>query len=846
MRSRHVRAGGTLAATLGAMMLLLAGILPQAAPAQAAAPAEAATPSGGGAVTVAGPPVWQPAKGTYGARGKVTVSPAVNLTDQVVHVSWTGFTPTTDGSPTPVTVDLVQSPHVFYGVRVYECRGADPKITDCYGSSLYGADSSKGFQQPIPVPGSTTPEFPSNAVLAATHPDGSGQADLEVWTAHESQSLGCDVSHACSLVVEPNYGGDPLGYQNVLGIGKPGCENHTWDTDTSYAATAADVIISTNDVNNGNYDGEQCAWTHHVVVPLKFAPTPSDCHARAADFTVRGLEMANRMVQLWRSGFCLGTGPLSVQYTSSGGEPQARQAFLHGTGADMALTDYPDTASAPRPYVYAPLATSGIVVAFRADDRITGAPIPAMKLNARLLAKQLTQSYVGQQDPNAYDSTKGNPPCLYKDPEFLQLNPEGPHGPHWPDCGNANGGGALPVVVGGTTDLVQQLTSWIVADRDAASFLAGTRDPWGMHLDTYYEKPAFAGYPVNVFIPQDSSGVGAGGITHMKSYEWNPLLGGLVQVGRAILASQPSDYVWLPDANGNHPKASPEPVGQRTMMAIMDAGQASAFSLPQAKLLNPAGAYVGPGNASFGAAVADMATDPTTATAMLPYASPSSTNFGADKAAYPLATVQYAMLPTHGLSSAKAAKIADFLTRAADPSGGQQPGFEPGRLAAGFVPLTGAQRTQLTIATCDVQRQDGQKPGNQSPASPCTPAPPSTTGGTTGSGGTTSGGTTAGTSGGTTGGAVSAGTTAGAGGKVKRQALGSTQPVAVGSPDPNRVGDQRLLLPILLIAGGVLLVGGPATLVLTGTGAGAQLRRGSRRAWAQARGWTRSAVSRRG
>ncbi|SEL03601.1 hypothetical protein [Streptacidiphilus jiangxiensis] len=853
MGSRHVRAGGLLAAMFGATLLLVAGVLPQAVTAQAAPAAGAAVAAAGGsAVTVQGPPVWQPAKGTYGPRGTVTVAQTRNLTDQVVHVSWTGFTPTvnSDGSPAlvdPGVANVQVASSIFYGVRVYECRGTTPAVTDCYGSTQYGATASKGFQQPQPPAGSTTPEFPSNEVLAVTRPDGTGEADIEVWTAHESQTLGCDPKHACSLVIEPNYGGDAIGVAQFLGAANPGCGNHTWDTDIPDGVTeASDANFAASDFETTNADGEQCAWNNRVVVPLGFASTPTDCQARAADFSVQGLEMASRIMQSWRSGFCQGSSPISVQYTSTGGEPQARQAFLNRVGPDVALTAYPDTSPAPRPYVYAPLATNGIVVAFRVDDSKTGVPITSMKLNARLLAKQLTQSYVGSINPDEYDSTKGNPACIYEDPEFLKLNPTGTDGPNWPSCSSANAGAALPIVVGGTTDLVQQLTSWIAADPDAASFLAGQPDPWGMHVDTHYLKPAFAGYPVNAFIPQDqSASTGTGDPKPSKTYEWVPQLGGLVQVARGILAAQPASLQWSPDQTGNHPRITPELVGSRSVMAVVDAGQAAAFSLPQAQLLNPAGAYVGPGTASLGAAVGDMATNPSTGTAMLPYTSPSSTGFATDKQAYPLTTVQYAMLPTQGVQAAKVAKIVAFLDRAGSPTGGQQAGFQPGQLAPGFVPLTAAQRAQLTAATCDLQRQDGQKPGNQSATSPCSNRSGSGggagTAGTTGGG--TAGGTTGGTAAGTTGGATG-GTASGTGtsGGAKPQALASTQPVAVGTPDLNRVGGQRLLLPILLIAGAVLLVGGPATLVLTGTDAGTQLWRGSRRTWRSLRG----RVTRRG
>ena len=49
-----------------------------------------------------------------------------------------------------------------------------------------------------------------------------------------------------------------------------------------------------------------------------------------------------------------------------------------------------------------------------------------MKLNARLMAKLLTQSYDYENFPGAKSDTAsvaGNPGCLFKDPEFIALNP---------------------------------------------------------------------------------------------------------------------------------------------------------------------------------------------------------------------------------------------------------------------------------------------------------------------------------------------------------------------------------------------------------------------------------------
>ncbi|MFE4977954.1 hypothetical protein ACFRAR_38420, partial [Kitasatospora sp. NPDC056651] len=795
----------------------------------------------------------------------MTVSQTANLTNQVLQVSWSGFTPTVTQSGGPVTTTPVESTLNLYAVRVYQCRGTDPAVTDCYGSTLYGGDRSLGFEQPARPVHTETPDWPTNMVLAPTGPDGSGTASIEVWSAKESTTLGCDATHPCSIVVEPNYGGDPTDLYNIRG-GKADCADHRMDKDRFYNA-ASDGVMKPGRINSKtkNRTSEQCAWLHKTVVPLSFAPTPDSCAATAQDFGAAGLEMANRAMQQWRSGLCLGENPMTVGYIPAGGEPQARSSFLGGSSSiDIALTARPDTSPPARPYVYAPLATTGISVTFVVDDPETGRQIRDMKLNARLLAKLLTQSYAS---PGAdIPSVAGNPICLFTDPEFQKLNPQTPeNGITWPSgCGGALT--IFPGVPGGTTDFTYLLTSWVAADPDAARFLDGEPDPWGMRVDSFYLKPRFTGYPTDAFQPQDMSGTSTpqdgADTAHWKQFEWVPSTEGLSRVARNQVQNRPNCQQPTYNANGGHDACAAQAAGQRMILAIMDSAQAKAFSLPEATLLNPAGAFVAPSTAGFQAAVGDMPTDPATGVQQLPYGTPD-TAFSRDQRAYPLSYVQYAMVPTGGVPAAKAAVIARFLKTVTTT--GQTYGIAPGQLTQGFLALNNAQRQQAQQAVEHVEAQDGKLPGNQTGPKPGTSEPGTPEGGTggttpvgdSGTGGTTSadGGTgglgssgglsgggstgtgstgTGSTGTGTTGGAAAPGTAAG--GKPAATAAPSGSALAaapIGTPVPDRSGTARLLLPVALIAGLVLLVGGPAALFLGGTPAGAKVLNGARTQWSR-------------
>ncbi|GAA1970706.1 hypothetical protein [Catenulispora subtropica] len=850
-----------LAWTVSFMTALV--LLPPGAHTTAVAHADATS------VTVAGPEQWDPASGQYGARGTVTVSQTQNLVDQVVHVSWTGFT--TSSTSFVSWDDSVSERLTFYPVIVYECRGKDPKITDCYGSTHYNQDPARGFKQAQADP--SAPDYPTNAGIAVTHGDHAGSVDLEVYTASQAPTLGCDATHQCSIVVEPDYGGDALGYDTA--DGSPDCTDHSLDADGGF--NQANVQSFTQvDAADDFQAGEYCAWTHRTVVPISFAPVPAACAAGATDVAGEGTPMLDRALTQWVVGSCLaGNNPVTVNDASGLTEPQARGDFLKGApGADLAFTSLPadPAASAARPYTYVPVGSNGIAIAFFVDDPVTHLPITRMKLNARLVAKLLTQSYDLEHVQGLKSDTPsvaGNPICLYNDPEFLALNPtDGAF--TWPVCPGLDAPNTLPIVMGGKTDMVRELTTWIMSDPDARAFLSGTPDPSGMRVDGFYKTSAYP-YPIDGFIPQDSSGPPVDPTTglpydpagdrrdygSLKSFEWSPIQSGLDDVLRHLLRATAtcSGPVLI---NGVHPKCAGLHLGNRGVIAIMDTGRASAFSLPTASLLNAAGNYVAPGAPSMTAAVADYVTDAKTGTQSLPWGV-AGTDYAKDANAYPLTVPAYAMAPTSGVSAAKANNIANFLSAVTDNRSGQLPGTTPGELAPGYVPNSAKQAVQAGAAIAAIRPKAAPGSGSTVTVTATGPVPtggvtgtPTTSGSvvvtpvtvvsngkttiyrvtsTIGGNGNGSGDTggAAGTGPGTTGngGSTSKGVAGAPSGGSTRSLSGSTTPAAaaVGAAAPDTAGPARFVLPTLLVIGVVLVAAGPAGLLLSAPGGtGARIR----------------------
>lgn len=800
----------------------------------------AAAPVTSTSVTVTGPAdAYDPAaKALRTALPTATVSSTENLVDQTVHVSWTDETPTSVDLTNPAdtadaTVDPNQLINSAYGVGVYECKGAAPaSIDDCYISYAGSTSGSGGL---------------GNALYAITYPDGTGYVDLHVETGVTNSTLGCDATHPCSAVVVPAWGGDQSGDGSA-----PSCNGLK-----SHKKDVSDGEHLTQNALTG-----ACAWANRLVVPLHFAPTPTDCPARDPAFSAVGSPMLERGLTQWQSGWCNDSSPLTFSYNSTSNEYQARDSFLHGGGAltsttDVGLTTQPaatTSTAASKTFTYAPVANTTITVSFLIDDPKTRALITQLTLNARLVAKLLTQSYAPlayscqsgdttKQGPTCDPAVKGNPRSIFADPEFLSLNPQLTPA-DFPYAGPNAVGGYFPTVVAGDSDLTYELTRWIASDKDAAAFLAGEPAPGGMHVNTYYKGIK---YPIDLFAQLDpgytdtSTGAIAGNGTMQNA--WQPVTGlstvGLTLVGDRVSGLVGTVSAFCPGAPApcSLPKISEVP-GNRSLFAIMDQGQASAYTFPTAHLVNAAGASVAPRSESIAAGLSAATVNHDGIT--------RSPNFAStDAAAYPLTVTDYAMVRTCGQSAATATSVSALLAKV---GASQSSGVEPGTLAPGYTPLTAGQLTQLSAAqsavgsvACTATPQ--HTPATTHPTSAPTNAAPgagsagANLGGGLSGGGLSGGGGGGGGAGTGAGGTGNTATTATAGIDAKSAKGSRTTPITAGSSGQpgaspqlvanavpaDRANAARFVLPLVLIIGAVLLILGPGGFVLANTGAGAAL-----------------------
>lgn len=760
----------------------------------------------------------------------VTVAQTGDLTYQTVHVTWSNFTPSNGD---------------YYKVGLYECRGA----VDASGAVVPTAAPSLSWKDPSIGSSASTKEYQAqgscyspdsdangwsgaaNDGVYPTTSNGTGQADFAIQTAFENGWLGCDDKHPCWLAVVPNWGGK----QFVSGL-NTACATHTSDTSTFGGAFAQSKAIA-----------YPCSWADRIMVPLGFAPTPSECPIKDASFASEGSPLLARAVSQWQPGWCQGAHGLTFGYDGGVDEYQARQSFLGGSGSltsslGLAMVSRPPDAAAAtasgRKFTYAPLANSAIAIAYYVDNPSTKTPITDLKLNARLMAKLLTQSYAlgygsygscgasGAASGTCDPAVLGNPTTIFSDPEFQALNPQY-DGVNLNGDDNATVGGFLPLVVAGNSDLTYELTRWVDSDPDAAAFLAGQPDPWGMRVNTNYRG---SDYPVDQFQAQDPGltippdpGNPQGSESQTMQSSWYPVAG-MANVGGHLVSYRTSgternasctlgdpSVCATAHAGWTYAPLQTEHFGQRALFAVVPESDAAAFAFPTAQLPNAAGQYVAPTTASIGAGVSDYLTNPDKITQ---YANDGST----DPKAYPLTISSYAMVPTCGLPASQATAISTALTDMAGT--GQLYGTAPGDLAPGYLALTKAQKAQTATAANQV--------GTQS----CTSAPLDTTvSGHTGNDVKADGGGTgtapAGGAGSTA--APSSPPDGGAGPGSSPSAQPSTRNAAFGSASGDSAGWSRVMLPVLLALGGALGLGGPLVYLVGRTGGWAA-------AWTRIRG----------
>jgi hypothetical protein len=712
------RAGILFGATVAAVPLLV-GLLPSGS----SAASSAAT-----------------ATGTATPTPTAVIAPNVLLQNQqVVTVGWAAF------PPTSTTINPFTQFHND-DIAILECTADPPDghwyfFRDCYtqGENLGGniVAPSAGIQQlEIPLNGSTNGSgegsYPFQVQEGTLH---TGEVQFPCGTTflapqcNNPYDIECDNTHACVLKVV------------ALPNGAPPIPNELWQGPPTPAQVEA-----------CNGTPLSCSYTQLLdqapIVPLDFGPIPACPPITTGNLAIEGAASSSYALESWAAALCGGAHAVTVSYADVA-EDTAKTDILAGN-TTVAVAAIPPTAAALKAaggpsYLAAPLDAAGVSIVFNMVDPLTGLPIGCsaneppsqcaapVRLTPRLVTMLITNSAtLNAQQPFGHLAS-GSPKRfiepLTNDPEFLALNPG-----FQPPALCAGSGRHVrctdnveePVLRAEETDDTFILTQWIADDLDAQRFLAG-EDPCGAKLNQDWTGVT---YPATKFVQlaQTSSG------TTPDSDSYFPETG-TPAVLQSLLYGVP---VGGPPASPGSPKNwLPVPTSNYAFFGVMDTVSARRSGLPSAQLIaaDPTASEL-----------ARFVSEPSPGTCT-PDAAPSTAGFVADDTAglseaygvmsagpggtlvspvettdahaYPLAKVDYAFVPSTGLSVAAANLVSSLLRFTAGP--GQTAQFLP----PGYTPLpTALDALTLSVAGKVVAAATPSGP-TKKPIPP--PRPPTTT-----------------------------------------------------------------------------------------------------------------------
>ncbi|WP_405056585.1 hypothetical protein OG474_28075 [Kribbella sp. NBC_01505] len=536
--------------------------------------------------------------------------------------------------------------------------------------------------------------------------DGSGSVQTWINTAVENTSLGCSDKVPCSLVVVPvrtrpcrtaEQGATPLLISNCA------------------KATGTTAIANWQLLAN---------WYERYVFKLSFSPSLPKCVGRADQAKFIGSELTGEAMRRWVPARCQSSSPSALDYTRAWEPDAMRQLGLRDPAtaskysADAAVVSEPagpdDPLSTDRKPGYAPIAVTGFSIGYTIDKTVNGitSPVTDLKLNQRLVAKMLTQSYPGLFRPNkdgwaVNPNTGSNPANIFQDPEFAQLNP------------GASGFAGLNAAEGtqlsmptARSDVFLALTRWVWADPTARAFLQGKADPWGMTVNKTYRgwQVPTDDYNLNDGWLAPKPGPGMDGATWAglgpPAY-WAPAINSWANGADIAMIGWPmTQSPGLKDPND--PKSGytgkrdqVQLFGTRHVFTLSVQSELAKSGVLAADLRNSAGEFVAPTVEAMGYALDGAIPDKSSGVWNIDYA-------GMDKRGYPGTMITYAAVPTANLPSTLATRYADNIRWMSTE--GQQWGQEAGQLPDGYLALTQAMRDQAAKVADAVAAQTGTIP----------------------------------------------------------------------------------------------------------------------------------------
>jgi hypothetical protein len=569
-----------------------------------------------------------------------------------------------------------------------ECPAID---IDPFATRLTPFRGAKGTVYPGCDADSMPPEaavgaaFPPAEIAAFTDGDGTGDVQFEVRSDVENESLGCSHKVACSIVVIP-----------IVGISCDRPETPMTGADRACRKTGRFPAGSSNFTNDGVDQAVSPAlwwsesnWRNRFSIPITFGLPPDTCDVLdpRPPTGFYGSELLAQAALQWSPAYCLDKKRFKFQLNQMSDEA-GWNLMEAGQGAAAVVSSEHDKRGED-PVAYAPIAVTGFSVGYVIDRPDNAGEYARLRLNARLIAKLLTQSYLGSDLGREHKGIGDNPLAIMEDPEFQKLNPG--------LSDNVQEAGATLLNLSNSSDVVEQLTEYIAQDKDAQAFVDGKKDPWGMVVNPAYKKielPRPEWPLLDTYIPE----------TQNTCRQENPAVyftqlaapvTTMRKIAEALLDAWPNVQTRCEfDQSTKQYKLGRidrQSFGSRFMVGITSLGDAARYGLRSASLETAKGNYVAPTDASLAAAVG-LATQEKK---FEPFRIDQA-DVAKSRQAYPGTMVLYAAARTSNLDQAEAEKVATFIR--VSTTEGQRSGSGNGELPEGFLPIKGGETRKLLEA----------------------------------------------------------------------------------------------------------------------------------------------------
>lgn len=510
--------------------------------------------------------------------------------------------------------------------------------------------------------------FPPAELAAYTDVEGNGAVKFEVRSSVENESLGCSDSVPCSIVVIPIQGISCLDEDPACSRGgqfEPGASN--------FAAQGVDLTVSPL------LWWAPSNWRNRFSVPIEFGLAPDACDVLddRPPTGFYGSELLAQAALQWSPAYCLDEDRFKFQHNKMPDE--AAFTLMETGGGAAALVSSRHETRGTDPVAYAPTAVTGFSIGYVIDRPENAGELTDLRLNPRLIAKLITQSYLGSEMGRMHPGMASNPVSINLDPEFQALNPG-------LDTTSREAAATL-LSLSESSDVIEALTSYVAQDEDAMAFIDGKADPWGMTINPNYRKidlPRSEWPLLDDFVPTSFD----------ECRQQNPApyftqiaapVTSLRKIAEAILDSWPNVQTKCERASLSDPwrigRVDRQGVGSRFMLGLVSLGDARRLGLREAALQTRGSTFVTP---TDGALARALAVSEASESGTEPFTIDIERVIKAGSA-YPGTMIVYTAARTSGMEKDEAAKVAQFIEVATTE--GQRTGYGNGELPDGYLPI---------------------------------------------------------------------------------------------------------------------------------------------------------------